>query len=361
MKIELREISVRELVEGYIDDGEDGVTGYGGRLDIRPPYQREFIYGDSQRDAVITTIQNGYPLNVMYWAVRSDGTFEVIDGQQRTISIAQYVAGQFSLDGLYFHNRPTDGKERILGYQLMVYVCEGTDSERLKWFETINIAGEKLTRQELRNAVYAGSWVTDAKRYFSRSGCAAYQIGRDYMTGSAIRQEYLETAIRWHSGGGTIEEYMGQNQHNPTAVTLWNHYQSVIGWIEATFTTKRKDMKGVDWGTLYNDHKDTPIDPAAVEEETARLVMDDDVTRRAGIYPYLLTRNERHLNIRAFSPAVRQKVYERQDGICNVCKGSFDIAEMEADHVTPWSQGGKTEEENCQMLCRECNRRKSST
>ncbi len=360
MKIELREIPVRELVEEYIDDGEGGVMGYGGRLDIRPPYQREFIYSDSQRDAVITTIQNGFPLNVMYWAVRVDGSFEVIDGQQRTISIAQYVSGDFSLNGLYFHNLPADGKERIQDYRLMVYVCDGTDSERLKWFETINIAGEKLTRQELRNAVYAGSWVMDAKRYFSRSGCAAYQIGRDYMAGSAIRQEYLETAIRWHSGGA-IEEYMGQHQHNPTAVTLWNYYQSVIGWVEATFTTKRKDMKGVDWGGLYNDYKDTPIDPTAIETETARLVMDDDVTRKAGIYPYLLTRNERHLNIRAFSPATRQKVYERQDGICNACKGNFDIAEMEADHVTPWSEGGRTEEENCQMLCRDCNRRKSST
>ena len=360
MKIELRTIPIRELVEGYIDDGEGGVTGYGGRLDIRPPYQREFVYKDRQRNAVINSIQNEYPLSVMYWAVRADGSHEVIDGQQRTVSIAQYVAGDFSLDGLFFENLPGDRQAQILDYGLMVYVCDGTDSERLKWFETINIAGEKLTPQELRNAVYAGSWVSDAKRYFSRNGCPAYGIGQDYMNGSPIRQEYLETAIRWHKDNGeTIGEYMGRHQHGPTVVALWNYFRSVIDWVEATFTKKRRAMKGVEWGKLYNDHHDKPIDPAVIEEETSRLFMDDDVTRKAGIYPYLLTRKEKHLSIRAFSPAIRQKVYERQDGICNACKDRFDLSEMESDHITPWSEGGHTEESNCQMLCKECNRRKS--
>ena len=173
MKIELKKITVRELSKDYADDDENGVIGYNGKLDIRPQYQREFIYEGKQRDAVIDTINNNFPLNVMYWAVRDDKSFEIIDGQQRTISICQYVIGDFSFDSKYFHNLQEDEQNKILDYELMVYLCSGTDSERLKWFETINIAGEKLTQQELRNAVYSGLWVSDAKRHFSKIG---YQV-----------------------------------------------------------------------------------------------------------------------------------------------------------------------------------------
>ena len=176
MIIKLKEITVRELAEGYEDNAEGGVVGYGGKLDIRPPYQREFIYKDKQRDAVINTLTKDFPLNVMYWAVCDDGGFEVIDGQQRTISVCQYVNGDFSHQNMYFHNLQDDEQQQILNYKLSVYLCSGTDSERLDWFRTINIAGEKLTDQELRNAVYSGSWVTDAKRYFSKNGCAAYGL-----------------------------------------------------------------------------------------------------------------------------------------------------------------------------------------
>ncbi len=359
MKIQLRQISVRDLVKDYSDDGEDGVTGYGGKLDIRPPYQREFIYKEKQRNAVINTIRNGFPLNVMYWASRDDGTHEVMDGQQRTISIAQYVGGDFSFDDLYFHNLPEDKQDQILNYELTVYVCDGTDSEKLDWFQTINIAGEKLTSQELRNAVYAGSWVSDAKRYFSRQQGPAHGIGSDYLKGSANRQEYLETAISW-IGDGQIEDYMGRHQHDKNADALWKHFRSVIDWVKATFTTYRKPMKGVDWGDLYREHGDRDLDPEAIEEETARLIKDDDVTRKSGIYPYILSRNEWHLNIRAFTPAMRQKVYEKQNGICPICGNRFAIEEMEADHITPWSEGGKTSEDNCQMISKACNRRKSS-
>ena len=173
MKIEFKEVTIRELADSYDDSGEDGVTGFGGRLDIRPPYQREFIYKEKQRDAVINTITNDFPLNVMYWSVRNDGNFEIIDGQQRTISICQYVESDFSFNNLYFHNLTSDQQDQILDYKLMIYQCTGTDSERLDWFRTINIAGEQLTDQELRNAVYAGSWVSDAKRYFSKTSCPA--------------------------------------------------------------------------------------------------------------------------------------------------------------------------------------------
>ncbi len=358
MKIELKEITVSALIDGYEDNEESGVVGYDGLLDIRPPYQREFIYKDKQRDAVIDTILRNFPLNVMYWAVREDGNYEVIDGQQRTISICQYVEGDFSVNDKYFHNLQQDEQEKILDYELMVYFCSGTDTEKLNWFETINIAGEKLTDQELRNAVYSGSWVSDAKRYFSKTGCPAYGIGSDYLNGSAIRQEYLETAIKWISDD-KIKKYMGEHQNDPTAVALWNYFQSVISWVSANFTKKRRFMKGVNWGKLYNEYKDEVYDPKEIEEETAKLILDDDVTKKSGIYFYLLTRNEKYLSIRAFTDAIRQKVYEKQKGICTICTEHFDISEMEADHITPWHTGGKTNEENCQMLCRECNRRKS--
>lgn len=358
MKIELKKITVRELTKDFKDNAEAGVVGYGGKLDIRPPYQREFIYKDKQRDAVIDTVTKKFPLNVMYWAVRESGDFEIIDGQQRTISVCQYVNGDFSVDGLAFHNLPNDKKEQILNYELTVYFCSGTDSEKLEWFKIINIAGEKLTDQELRNAVYSGSWVTDAKRYFSKNGCAAYGIGSDYLNGSPIRQDYLETAIKWISDGD-IEEYMSKHQHDQNASALWRYFQDVITWVGATFTHKRKFMKGVDWGTLYNEYKDKQYNTEKIEEETAKLILDDDIKKKSGIYPYILTRDEKHLSIRAFSDAERQKVYEKQKGVCVVCKEKFAIEEMEADHITPWHEGGKTTEQNCQMLCKEDNRRKS--
>ena len=360
MNIELKEITIQELSDGFEDNNEDGVVGFGGKLDIRPSYQREFIYKDKQRDAVINTITKNFPLNVMYWAVREDGTFEVIDGQQRTISICQYIDGDFAFQNRYFHNLKADEKEKILNYILMVYVCSGTESEKLEWFKTINIAGEKLTEQELRNAVYTGSWVSDAKRYFSKSGCVAYNIGSDYLNGSPIRQEFLETAIDWISEG-KIENYMATHQHDPNATALWLYFQSVITWVNATFTVKRKKfMKGIQWGLFYNKYKDVVFDTKAIEEETARLIADDEVEKKSGIYAYILTKDERYLGIRTFSDSVKQKVYENQKGICPICKNHFDISEMEGDHITPWVEGGKTIEENCQMLCKDDNRRKSS-
>ena len=359
MKIELLDLTVQELVKDYEDDGDGGVTGYGGKLDIRPPFQREFFYKDKERNAVIDSILKGFPLNVMYWADREDGTFEIIDGQQRTISIAQYVDGDFSIEGKYFHNLPSDKANLILNYKLMVYVCSGTDSEKLEWFKTINIAGQELTNQELRNAVYAGTWLSDAKRYFSRSGCAAYKIGNAYVKGKVNRQEYLETAIKWVSRD-SIEDYMGKHQHDENALPLWEYFQSVINWIESTFTTTRPAMKGVDWGSLYKDFGNADLDADEIEQETVRLILDDDVQRKAGIYPYILTREEKHLNIRAFSASMKQKVYEKQSGICVKCDDQFTIKEMEADHITPWAEDGKTSEDNCQMLCKKCNREKSA-
>lgn len=358
MKIQLKEISIREVSTGYLNDNEEGVVGYEGKLNIRPKYQREFVYKDKQRDAVIETVRRNFPLNVMYWVKNEDDTYEVLDGQQRTISICEYIEGKFSLDYQYFHNLEDTEKEEILNYKLMVYFCEGNDKEKLDWFKTINIAGEKLTDQELRNAIYTGTWLTDAKRHFSKSNCPAYNIANDYLNGSPIRQDYLETAINWISNEN-IEMYMADNQHKPNANELWLYFQSVINWIKVVFPNYRKEMKGVSYGVLYNQFKDTEFDSKKIESEVTKLMQDEDVTKKSGIYEYVLTRNEKFLNIRAFTDKQKRETYEKQKGFCTKCNEHFEIEEMEADHITPWHEGGKTTPENCQMLCKLDNRTKS--
>ena len=295
----------------------------------------------------------------MYWIENEDGTYELMDGQQRTISFCKYVKGEFSLNYQYFHNLEDEEKEQILNYRLMIYFCKGTDKEKLEWFKVINTVGEKLTDQELRNAIYRGRWLTDAKRYFSKTGCPAYDIGSSYLRGIPIRQDYLETALEWISENN-VETYMATHQNDPNANALWSYFQSVITWVKGTFTNERRFMKGLDWGILYNKFKDKIYDTKALESEIAELMQDDDVTKKAGIYPYILIRDEKYLSIRTFTESVKQKVYEQQQGICIKCGNRFEITEMEADHITPWIEGGKTNEENCQILCRTCNRSKSS-
>ena len=359
MKIELKEITIKEVAENYVDSNEEGVVGYGGKLNIRPKYQREFVYNEKQRNAVLDTIRKGFPLNVMYWAKNEDGTFEVLDGQQRTISFCQYINNDFSIDNKFFHNLTNPAKDLILNYKLMVYICEGNEQEKLDWFETINIAGEELTKQELNNAVYTGSWLTSAKAYFSKSNCAAYLLAKDYVSGSPIRQEYLQTALSWISNDN-IREYMSTHQHQPNANELWIYFRNVIEWVKLTFPVYRKEMKGLNWGELYNQFKCQVFDTDKLEQQIKDLMIDDDVTNKKGIYTYVLTGNEKHLNIRAFTDSQKRIAYEKQNGICKICGQHFDIKEMEADHITPWCEGGKTEPENCQMLCKDCNRRKSN-
>jgi hypothetical protein len=356
MNIELHEILIKDLVNGYVDNREEGVYGYGGRLNIRPKYQREFVYKDKQRDAVIETVRKDFPLNVMYW-VKNDDSYEVLDGQQRTISICQYVNNDFEIEAMAWANLTNDQQEQILNYKLMIYFCEGTDSEKLDWFRIVNIAGEKLYEQELRNAVYTGTWLTDAKRHFSKSGCAAYQIGKDYINGNAIRQDFLETALDWISGG-KIEGYMSRNQHESNANELWLYFQNVINWVKIIFPECRREMKGIAWGEFYNTFGKEKFDSAVMEKQIKTLMMDDDVTKKSGIYPYLLTKDEKYLNIRAFTDSQKRATYEKQKGICPKCKNHFTINEMEGDHITPWSEGGKTQPDNLQMLCKDCNRRK---
>ena len=369
MDIKLHEIPVRDLFKGYKDSQEEGVVAYNGLLDIRPKYQREFVYDEKKRNAVIDTVLKDYPLNVMYWAVNGNGTYEVIDGQQRTLSICQYVNGDFSIkdkDGnpQYFHTQKPDKQEQILSYKLMVYFCEGTETEKLAWFKTVNIAGERLTDQELRNAVYCGDWLTHAKRYFSKPGSAAVKVGEKYVKGQAIRQELLETALEWISidQGCCIEDYMSKHARDAEATELWEYYRDVIDWVMMTFTKYRKEMKEVnrDWGKLYHEFRDNHYDTTLLEQEIERLMQDDDVTSSKGIYLYVLTRQERFLNLRTFDQRTRRASYESQQGRCPLCGMTYKYEEMEADHIIPWSKGGHTTADNCQMLCRECNRAKGN-
>lgn len=360
MKIEMHEIPIAELVKGYKDSAEEGVVAYNGLLNVRPAFQREFVYKEKQRDEVINTVRKSFPLNVMYWCKTESG-YELLDGQQRTISICQYVNSDYSINYQYFHNLTQTERQQILDYKLMIYICEGTDKEKLDWFKIINIAGEKLTDQELRNAIYTGTWLTDAKKYFSKSSCPAYQIGSKYLKGSAIRQDYLETVLDWiaNKEGTELELYMAQHQHDPNAAALWLYFNGVMTWVKTYFPKYRKEMTGVEWGLLYNKHGKDNLDAAALEKKVAALMADTDVSRKPGIYSYVLDGDERALNIRAFDQRMKREAYERQNGVCCHCKKQFEIEQMEADHITPWSKGGQTIAANCQMLCKDCNRRKS--
>ena len=297
-----------------------------------------------------------------------NGNFELLDGQQRTISICQYVNGDFSLDSRCFHNLTETEKNLILDYPLMIYICNGNDKEKLDWFKIINIAGVQLKEQELRNAIYSGEWLSDAKRYFSKNGCVAHLLANRYMSGEVNRQDYLEAALYWISAKENIkiEDYMSAHQHDTHATLLWQYFQAVIMWVQTIFPKYRKEMKGLAWGILYNLYGNKVFNPQQLERKIVRLMQDDDITRRCGIYEYLLSGNEKYLNIRAFTDNEKRQVYERQCGICPYCEAEnrekmhYELEEMEADHIKAWCEGGKTSVDNCQMLCREHHRKKSN-
>ncbi|WP_209561070.1 DUF262 domain-containing protein [Frigoribacterium sp. PvP032] len=373
-------VTIKELIDGYSDNQDKGIVALGGRLDVRPPFQREFVYKDKQREAVLQTVLKGFPLNTIYWSKRvaADGTssFEVLDGQQRILSICQYATNAFSVrwkGNARFRHNLTSTPEMVKAfedYELDVYVCEGSAEEQLEWFETINIAGMVLKPQELRNAAYVGPWLADAKRYFSRFSGPAHLGFKDYLRGDPDRQDYLETVIRWaaHAGNvaskGTdddIKVYMASHQNNADATHLWNYFKKVMAWVKATFPDYRSEMDGLEWGLFYNKYSDsiTAKQSSQFEAEVVRLLEDEDVTSNKGIYLYLLSGDERSLSIRAFSPQQRRLAFTRQKGVCPVCEKVFDIKEMEADHITPWSKGGPTIASNCQMLCKDDNRKKS--
>lgn len=361
MKIEFKQIKIGAIALDFKDNAEDGVVGYGGNLNIRPPYQREFVYKDKQRNAVIDTIMKGFPLNVMYWAKNEDGTYEVLDGQQRTISFCQYINGEFSINEKCFHHLTEHEQNQILDYEVMVYICEGNDKERLDWFTTINIAGEKLTDQELLNINYTGAWLSDAKKKFSKTGCVASKVGDKYVKGTANRQEILEVALSWISGGKKhIAEYMAKHSKDANANELWLHFRNVIDWVSLTFPKYRKEMKGVDWGSLYAEYKDNIYDVNELERQISALMADEDITNLKGVYEYVLSNcskeKERCLSIRAFSEKDKRKKYEMQSHICPVCGEEYEFEEMDGDHILEWSKGGRTILENLQMVCKGCHK-----
>ena len=367
MNIELKNIKVRDIFNGYVNnDIENGVIGYNGLLNIRPKYQREFVYSGKQRDMVIETIRQNCPLNIMYWSKNIDNTFEVLDGQQRTISICEFVNNKFSINEMKFNNLTKDEQNQILDYELLIYICEGTEKEKLDWFERINIAGAKLTQQELRNAVYSGSWLSDAKIFFSKRNCIATKEAADYLKGSAIQQDYLETTLSWIANSDPkyhdkIEAYMSEHQFDSDSNEIRLYFQNVMNWFKAIFPDYYKEMKGLEIGILYNKYNNNKYDRSKIGQEVKELMIDEDVIKKSGIFEYLLSNkeNQKVLNIRAFTPNQKREQYEKQEGICAKCGGHFDIKEMEADHITPWSEGGKTDIYNCQMLCKRCNRTKS--
>ena len=377
-----KQISIADLFNGFVNNEEEGVYTYiriDGELiktDIRPPYQREFVYSDDKRNKVIETLSRNLPLGVIYLAKNSDGTMEVIDGQQRIMSICKYLNGDFSVNGIAdFLNEKTFNCElykntaiykQIMSYNnLLAYIVEGDDDEKLDWFRTINISGEKLTEQELLNANYTGEWLSSAKRKFSKTNCVAFKKGNKLVNGSPIRQDYLETALSWISGGKeNIQKYMGDHyQADENAEPLWKYFVEVIEWVEKTFTY-RKEMKGIDWGKLYREYGKNEYDVAELEEKVKALMADDDVNSKKGIYEYVLSNcskdKERHLSIRKFSDKDKRTAYERQNGICPICGTHHEIDEMEGDHIIPWSKGGKTTIDNLQMLCKKCNREKGN-
>lgn len=380
MEIELYRIKIRDIRDGYTRNDETGEVytnilktdanklKNNAQLNIRPAYQREFVYKDKKRDEVIRTVQKGFPLNVMYWVQNDDGTFEILDGQQRTISILEYIkkdGTSFSLNEMYFHSLSPEKQNQILDYELMIYICKGTYQDKLDWFKVINIAGEQLTDQELRNAMFVGPWLSDAKKHFSKMGCAATQLGKDYVKGNPINQELLAKALSWIVDAhkerySSIEEYMSQHQYDKDCNELWIYYQEIISWIKRTFIKLRKQMLDVDWGIVYNKYHKNFYNSNDLETRISELMKDDDVTNKKGIYEYVLSGNEKYLNIRAFTETQKAEAYEKCQGICAKCQKQCQLDEMEADHITPWSQGGKTEPNNLQMLCSNCNRTKSN-
>ena len=372
MTIKQISVTVRDITKGYVNNDEQGVRGYNGLLDIRPPYQREFIYNDKEQQAVINTVLKGYPLNVMYWVKRNDDAecpYEVMDGQQRTLALCEYVAGKFSFEFKNFFNQPPDIQQRILDYELTVYVCEGEHSEKLEWFKTINIAGKPLNEQEILNAIYAGPFVSDAKRHFSKSNCGAYKLGKDLVNGVPIRQDFLKVALNWMAEHEQREGkaqsrvgYMSQHQHDPNANNLWTYFQNVLNWAITNFDMKKfkKIMKGLDWALYYDKFHDKTLDTVALAKEISALMRDSEIQKPGGIIPYVLTGEERHLDLRAFPEDIKLAVWEKQKHICPLCLKEFDFEFMEGDHIKPWREGGRTVIENCQMLCRDCNRRKGS-
>jgi len=386
MKTTLRtDITVKEICDGFVYNEFEGkgLFGLSGRLTIQPEYQRSYIYADGKRDvAVIESILKGYPLGLIYFNVADEDRLEILDGQQRITSIGRYVTGKFAVrdeNGMeqYFDGIVVDKQKKILETTLLVYECEGEESEIKEWFRTINIAGVPLNEQELLNAVYSGPFVTLGKAEFSNSGNANIQKWNAYVAGSVNRQDFWHRALEWVSRGD-IGEYMSRHRHDTDIAEVKTYFGTVIDWASSVFTDVESEMRGLEWGRLYETYHGSAYDPAEVSRDVRALYGDPYVKNRKGIFEYVLggKKDSRLLDVRVFDEATKKSVYARQTadaeakGVsnCPLCMIGHDanrervwkLSEMDADHVAAWSTGGATDAKNCQMLCKTHNRAKGN-
>lgn len=387
MKTTLKtDITVADICDGFVYNELEGkgLYGLGGKLTIQPEYQRNYIYADGggkKETAVIESLLKEYPLGLIYFNKVGKDKFEVLDGQQRITSIGRFVTGKFAImeDGnpKYFDSLPADQQARIMKSKLLIYECEGTETDIKKWFETINIAGVPLNDQELLNAIYSGPFVTLAKAEFSNSQNANIQKWSAYIKGSANRQEFLERALDWVSRGD-IDGYMNAHRKAGNIDELKSYFNSVIDWVSSVFIDVESEMRGLEWGRLYEEYHKKPYDPKKVSAAVKKLRDDPYVRSPKGIYEYILggSRDKKLLDVRVFDDATKRSVYSQQTkaaeakGISNCphCAMGHDankkriwkLTEMDADHVAAWSKGGKTSAKNCQMLCVTHNRAKGN-
>lgn len=378
-------ITIKDICDGFIYNELEGkgLFGLAGKLTIQPEYQRNYIYADGKRDvAVIESILKGYPLGLIYFNKINDSNLEVLDGQQRITSFGRFVTNKFAVkdeNGMeqYFSGIATDKQQKILDTKLLIYECEGTESEIKEWFRTINIAGVPLNNQELLNAVYSGPFVTLGKEEFSNSQNANVQKWSAYVSGSANRQEYLERALEWVSKGNAVE-YMSRHRFDTDIKELTNYFNSVIDWVSTVFIDVESEMRGLEWGRLYEKYKKQPYNSKAVSEELKKLYADPYIKNRKGIFEYILggSIDSKLLEVRVFDEATKKSMCATQSAVaekngvsnCPLCALGHDsnktkiwhLTEMDADHVTAWSKGGATDSKNCQMLCKTHNRAKGN-
>lgn len=379
------DITVADICNGFVYNEYEGkgLFGLSGKLVIQPEYQRNYIYADGRRDvAVIDSILKGYPLGLIYFTKVADDKYEVLDGQQRITSFGRYVTGKFAINddsGIprYFSGLAKDMQEKIMQTPLTIYICEGAESEIKEWFKTINIAGIPLNEQELSNAIHSGPFVTCAKEEFSNSQNANIQKWSAYISGSVMRQDYLRTALSWVSKGN-IDDYMSRHRNDNNITELKAYFTSVIDWVSSVFINVESEMRGLPWGELYEKYHKNAYAPDAVSKKLRELYGDFYVKDKKGIYEYILggCTDVKLLNIRVFDEPTKKTAYISQTSVaeyqkisnCPLCALGKDsnrtriwkITEMEADHVTPWSEGGPTDISNCQMLCKTHNRAKGN-
>ena len=386
MKTTLKtEISVKEICDGFVYNKLQGkgLFGLSGKLTIQPEYQRNYIYADGKRDvAVIESILKGYPLGLIYFNTVSADKFEVLDGQQRITSVGRFVTNKFAVkdeSGMeqIFESIAKDKQEKILNTKLLIYECEGTESEIKEWFRTINISGVPLTNQELLNAVYSGPFVTLGKEEFSNSQNANIQKWSAYISGSENRQEYLERALEWVSKNN-IGDYMSRHRFDTNITELKNYFTSVIDWVSTVFTDVESEMKGLEYGRLYETYHKKPYNSKTVSDQVKKLYADPYIKTRKGIFEYILggSTDTKLLEVRVFDEATKKSVYGKQKteaekksiSNCPLCAVGnntnktkiWSLAEMDADHVSAWSKGGATDIKNCEMLCKTHNRAKGN-